>query len=812
MFERFRVSAKTVWSVGGFLTAVFLIAGVVIIIYLASMPSGKAGPLISDQALEDKFKDGDAVVIGTVADPGSRAIEDATVILTLHNGDGQVVWRLSRPVDPDGSFRIRARDLPNIPNLYAGVIAAEAPNFLAEKANVSVDIVGLSAPQVTVPRQPASQSDQNPPAAREETTPSSSQGRRTTISPNYVHLRLVSYSPWLTLVVLIPAIFGVIFAVLHLTQFARGMWVTYWYTLGNAALWGLIVAGLVLLYVWGNGLIPLFWPDLFVSSGIIVFAFVGNIIYIAYSLHEKGRGFFDLEEEKRRRLLLTLGGRVLVAPYIALVAYGIFAATFPTLRTGPFAAFFGFFTGLWIKPVLEALNDIGMRLLSAEEQQKVADKMTRADDSEAPLPATSSALALRPEQAFLDAVAAAREEFLKKKGVVGVDAGFKFSADASKTTDKAIVVYVYEKREPEQAADRVPETFKGFRTDVVELPPASRFEECREVAFSLSWEKINRDNEERLSRVEFLAEDNPTEMVGEVFILADPTVFFSPRNGLQVFDPIRAFQTVRNTIGDVVDFVAFIIDPNLGDNFNQGNHDVPVFNDVRGINHSRLPVSSTRERDRFGTSRLLACQVISPVELPLRFRPFLHELAHSWCAYVTFHDPELPGGGPSFDLLVGSQQGQARFHWGEGFDSGRSCMDQERKEWVANGDGTFTQKDVADGEFVYCPLDLYLMGLIPASEVNQLHVLKNRQQVTPGRPVFRATVKTVTVEQIRAVHGARVPATSPKHYQQALVVVSNTRANGRALARVVEQNFRKDYERQFAHATGGLATLSTVIS
>src|SRR5439155_5761619 len=107
--------------------------------------------------------------------------------------------------------------------------------------------------------------------------------------------------------------------------------------------------------------------------------------------------FFELPPQKQRRVLLTLGGRVLVAPYVAVAAYGIMAATFPTLNTGAAAAFFGFFTGLWIKPVLEALNDIGLRLLSVEERQKVADRLLDQSADVEP-PPTASAEKVRAEK------------------------------------------------------------------------------------------------------------------------------------------------------------------------------------------------------------------------------------------------------------------------------------------------------------------------------------------------------------------------------------------------------------------------------
>ncbi len=802
---------KKLWVAGGVAIAILVIAVVGMIVRQANASLGNRGPAISDQALDDQLKSKDVVVVGAVESAEGGAIENAAVTLSLHNGDGQVVWRLTKSVSKDGSFKIQLQDLPNIPNLYAGTIAAEAPNHLAEKANVSVDIVKAS-----VADQLAKEAERTPPSppAGAQASPAislpriDSEPRKTSISPQRVRLRLAPYTPWLTLLVLVPAIFGLLLAILHLTQFSRGIWVTYWYAMGTAALWGLIVAGLVWLYVGGKGLIPLFWPDFFVSSGVIIFAFIGNIIYVAYTISEKRHSFFDSDDKTRKRLLLTLGGRILVAPYIALAAYGIFAATFPTLRTGPFAAFFGFFAGLWIKPVLEALNDIGLRLLSVEERQRVAAEATRAENRDVPRQQTSSAVSLRPEQAFLDAVNAAREDLLKKEGVIGVAPGFKESAAAGKTGERAIVAYVYEKQEPENSADRVPETIMGYPTDVVPLPRADQSEECRDVALCLSWEKLNRDNEERLRREGVLPHDAPIERFGQVPVLTDTTLFMKVREDHYEFDVKRAYQSIRPTIGDGFDFVAFIIDPKMGEFFYQNNVSIPIFNNVSGINHFRG--NSYSVRSEWGAQKLLACQVISPLPLPISFRTFIHEVAHSWCAYVTFNDPAAPQTNPNYDLLIGKQEGDPRYHWNQNFLNQRSCMGKERFEWIANADGTFTQSPVKDQDFSYCELDLYLMGLIPPEDVHPLRILQNPTQVGSG-PTFSATTRTVTIDQIIKSCGTRIPPRADGHYRQALIVVSNTPANGLDLARTVEEKFRKQYEDLFVRATRNHATLSTTI-
>jgi hypothetical protein len=191
------------------------------------------------------------------------------------------------------------------------------------------------------------------------------------------------------------------------------------------------------------------------------------------------------------------------------------------------------------------------------------------------------------------------------------------------------------------------------------------------------------------------------------------------------------------------------------------------------------------------------------------FRTALHELAHSWCSYVTFNDTASGVLGSRELLMVEDVTDNGRYHWGEAFDDGRSCMDYDRIEWVANGNGTFTRKKVADLDFNYCSLDLYLMGLLPASQVGPLRILRDRRLLDAANNVYAATVKTIGVENIIANLGARAPATSGTNFRQALVVVSNDPDAGLAYAERLENDFRRQYEAQFARATGGRATLNT---
>jgi hypothetical protein len=296
-------------------------------------------------------------------------------------------------------------------------------------------------------------------------------------------------------------------------------------------------------------------------------------------------------------------------------------------------------------------------------------------------------------------------------------------------------------------------------------------------------------------------------IVGQVLVLADPSVFFTINSSnQQEFDAQRAFQAVKTRAGDKFDFVAFIIDRASSLNF--GNYNVPVHNDVKGIGHFKGDFYSVR--GEWGTNKLLACQVLS-LNSP-DFRTYLHELAHSWCAYATFKDPTSQTSQSSELLMVENSQ-QGLYHWGEAFDDGRSCMDYDLIEWIANGNGTFTRKTISqDRDFNYCPLDLYLMGLIPPAQVGPLRILQNRRLLDPDRNIYQATVKTIGIQDVIASCGQRSPATSARSFRQALVVVSNDPDSGRAFAQQIEDHFRRQYEIQFARATGGLATLTTTIT
>ena len=462
---------------------------------------------------------------------------------------------------------------------------------------------------------------------------------------------------------------------------------------------------------------------------------------------------------------------------MAVASYGIFAATFPTLNTGAAAAFFGFFTGLWIKPVLEALNDIGMRFLSTESRQKVVARLTNQNFDAGPLP-TSSAERVRVERAFLDAVAEAREELLRLDGVIGVGSGEK-QTDGLPTGKKAIVVYVYKKRDvPPEDASAVPPTFAGFVTDVQTVSPPPADERCHSVMLDISPEKIFADKAKS-----GIAESTIVDTDGPVPYLVDPqkTLYFGPPDAQQKrFSTIAAYRKVATALTDGYDFIVFVLDSSLA----EGYYFRPIFNEVHGINFywaQNLGGAPFNVRPAWGTQNLRGAMVFSPT---LKMKQCLHEIGHAWAAY-----PRLSGPTTAASILDSNRQ-----HWNRDFDYGDSCMSDEPTAWRDNKDSNKTFTAVKPPRWMYSPLDRYLMGLGSLAEVPTLRLL--RSQGTTATEIDRLEPSAIV-----AAYGPRSPGalTSVPTFKLALVAVGMTEPSAIALAAKVD-TFRPTLERAFEEA------------
>jgi hypothetical protein len=134
-----------------------------------------------------------------------------------------------------------------------------------------------------------------------------------------------------------------------------------------------------------------------------------------------------------------------------------------------------------------------------------------------------------------------------------------------------------------------------------------------------------------------------------------------------------------------------------------------------------------------------------------------HEMGHRWAAFVSAKvNGELIPLGP--------------VHWARGLQAPVAFPYQRPTEasamgggvWQDNLDGTYTQLD--DDYYVpatgYSYLDLYLMGLISVAEVPDFFILKNLAPAgkdANGRPIFKADRTKVTIQDVIAAEGSRLP-------------------------------------------------------
>ncbi|WP_054692802.1 CARDB domain-containing protein [Geotalea toluenoxydans] len=141
-----------------------------------------------------------------------------------------------------------------------------------------------------------------------------------------------------------------------------------------------------------------------------------------------------------------------------------------------------------------------------------------------------------------------------------------------------------------------------------------------------------------------------------------------------------------------------------------------------------------------------------------------HEMLHRWGAFVKFRD----WNGNESEGLLGYQ----KVHWSFLLDSGAST--HYGNYWQNNGDGTFTS--LAARKYYYSPLDLYLMGMIDKSKVPPMLLIENPAIDPTKKPEAGVTItgtpRTVTIDDIIAVNGERVPSAkdSQKQFKMAFIL------------------------------------------
>jgi hypothetical protein len=190
-----------------------------------------------------------------------------------------------------------------------------------------------------------------------------------------------------------------------------------------------------------------------------------------------------------------------------------------------------------------------------------------------------------------------------------------------------------------------------------------------------------------------------------------------------------------------------------------------------------------------------------------------HEMGHRWAAFVSakVKDEVIPLG-PT--------------HWARGLQAPVAFPYKRATEasamgggaWQDNYDGTFTQLD--DDYYVpatgWSHLDLYLMGMIPAAEVPDFYILRNLAPAgrdANGHPIFKADRTKVTIQDVIAVEGPRLPTPeqSQKKFNTGMVVMVE---HGKTPSReLIERTngIREAWMDYWSVTTGRRSTMTTTV-
>jgi hypothetical protein len=187
-----------------------------------------------------------------------------------------------------------------------------------------------------------------------------------------------------------------------------------------------------------------------------------------------------------------------------------------------------------------------------------------------------------------------------------------------------------------------------------------------------------------------------------------------------------------------------------------------------------------------------------------------HEMGHRWSAFVSAKvgDETIPLG-PT--------------HWARGLQAIVPFPYVRPSEasimgggvWQDNFDGTFTQLD--DDYYVpatgYSYLDLYLMGLISPAEVPDFFILRNLVPAgkdANGHPIFKADRTKVTIQDVIAAEGPRVPDVdkSQRQFNTGMVIV--VQHGSKPSSELIERTngIRKQWIDYFSITTGRRASMT----
>ena len=235
---------------------------------------------------------------------------------------------------------------------------------------------------------------------------------------------------------------------------------------------------------------------------------------------------------------------------------------------------------------------------------------------------------------------------------------------------------------------------------------------------------------------------------------------------------------------------------------------LPVKNDVQGINQPIIDNTTAfgsagklQGTIDLGNVTQLAANPYGP-KLEETVTTLNHELMHRFGSYVRFKNPD--------GTLNTSLLGKDSAHWSYLLDSKGSIM--YGNGWQDNGNGTFTSTSARNS---FSSLDLYLMGMIPKEQVPPMLLIDNASIDKTQLPQLGATIsgtaKTVSIDDIIAAEGERIPnaATSQKKFNVGFVLLTRAGDNATAATQAME-TLRSAWAGRLAEQTNGIGGVNGV--
>jgi hypothetical protein len=187
-----------------------------------------------------------------------------------------------------------------------------------------------------------------------------------------------------------------------------------------------------------------------------------------------------------------------------------------------------------------------------------------------------------------------------------------------------------------------------------------------------------------------------------------------------------------------------------------------------------------------------------------------HEMGHRWAAFVS--------------AQVGSETiPLGPVHWAFGLQAPAAFPYRRPTEasimgggvWQDNFDCTYTQLD--DDYYVpatgWSYLDLYLMGLISPAEVPDFFILRHPVAAgkdANGHPIFKADRTKVTIQDVIAAEGPRLPAVDKSQRQFNTGMVILVQHGAKPSSELIERTeaVRKLWIEYFSMTTGHRASMT----